>query len=474
MSSHLREHILQYANSLVHVQSKRKLAGSSNMSSKRQKSKPSSDVHGDVVSELMELNGSENTSNKLVPSNLLVPSQPSIYSADANNPHPGNDTAKPPLANAVRQPALVRPSPVLEPSPEQAHGGRPQTMTPPSPKPAEGSCAGGVPDKKDVADDQNIAGRYSNGLGGTQEPHHTKDDASLKADFVRVDELSHEKTFDEDETLFDDFLHEDEAQLRNARGEGTTTKGDVGKGRATYKTILVREPLPDLAGSMQQHTSDQGFDDKKDLHATPASPPPSSAPSTPCQPLSAPIPAFLRKQYPEPVRPKPDSAAPAISASDRILTCFRIAEVLRHVAASNLSSSGSMLIELYATVTESSRQGEVQNFKFADLFFPHRPPYLIGMYKGWMACEVYDEDSSTLLTAESPGRAGAFREQKICRMIARSSPQRSDKTASSPTKHLHGSPTQRRQMVLEVLSIWKSDWAEVEHVRGIVAPTGLY
>ena len=105
---------------------------------------------------------------------------------------------------------------------------------------------------------------------------------------------------------------------------------------------------------------------------------------------------FLRSNLPQPVPSQP--FIPSLIPHRHIPTLFRIAEVHRLLARPPLVEPPER-IEIYATVV-SSRRGlhtKGQEFTFADLFFPNRPPYLCGTYTAWQLCELFDEDSAPFL-----------------------------------------------------------------------------
>jgi hypothetical protein len=187
---------------------------------------------------------------------------------------------------------------------------------------------------------------------------------------------------------------------------------------------------------------------------------------------SSPTP-FLRTKFPKPVAQR--SPISNLTSGTRILTCFRIAEYFRAISSS--TSTTDLLVELYATVTFSIRVDNIQHFKFADLFFPNRPPHLQGTCTTWYLSELYENDTSPFL--------GVSKEQgKLCRAIVR------PKRWARPSKPLFGSsPVAKRFATdggspgspygeamqtsppvaeVEVLNIWEAAWEDVEYMRGIV------
>jgi hypothetical protein len=183
-----------------------------------------------------------------------------------------------------------------------------------------------------------------------------------------------------------------------------------------------------------------------------------------------------------------------VTRTTRILTCFRTAEYLRaisatenaHTTTSSSSSSSNLLIELYATVTSSTRTNDTQHFTFSDLFFPHRPPHLHGTWCGtWQGSDLFEDDTRTFLSAgKGKGRG------KMCRAVVRAKEGGSGKVAAAVGSSSFGggglepesgglgregkgeSVNEILGQVLaevEVLNVWEADWEDVEYVRGIVS-----
>ena len=180
----------------------------------------------------------------------------------------------------------------------------------------------------------------------------------------------------------------------------------------------------------------------------------------------APFPPFLRTTLPQPVTSNP--IIPNLHSSRRIITCFRIAEVLR-ATSTTLSQDGPSMFELFATVNSSKRNQltKEQHFSFADLFFPSRPPYIRGTYKGWYGIDLFEDDTARFLySGEAEGG-------KICRAIIRveSDWARRSGSLSSPLRWESGSPGVRNGdhvLSVTVVSIWEATWEDVQYTRGIV------
>lgn len=125
-----------------------------------------------------------------------------------------------------------------------------------------------------------------------------------------------------------------------------------------------------------------------------------------------------------------------------------------------------MTVELYARATASSPTAGIQNLRFADLFFPDRPPYLDATYQSGEVGSLFEEDIGNI--ANSTSKGAALKSQlpksqqdisKICRAIIQI--KRKQQPASFPGI---------QAVEVTVLSMWETDWKDVERVRGIVEP----
>jgi hypothetical protein len=190
---------------------------------------------------------------------------------------------------------------------------------------------------------------------------------------------------------------------------------------------------------------------------------------TPPKPIQAPLASmspFLRSSLPQ--LASSQSVLPSLIPHRRIPTLFRIAEVYR-LLASIPPRAPPQRIELYASVISSRRDfhKKTQEFTFADLFFPQRPPYLSGSSIAWVLCELFDEDSEPFMNTASGGR--------LCRAIVQVS-KNSWKTnarqvgSSSVTMQggSQGSGKEADALDVEVLNIWEATWDDVKYVRGVV------
>ena len=182
-------------------------------------------------------------------------------------------------------------------------------------------------------------------------------------------------------------------------------------------------------------------------------------------PLLPPSP-FLRSNLPQPV--PTEAIIPSLVPHRRIPTLFRIAEVYRLLATFS-PTFPPQRIELYATIVSSQRgyHTEAQEFTFADLFFPYRPPYLRGTYSDWHLCELFDEDSAPFLDAAE--------RNKLCRAIVRISKKSQNRNSRSRGSSWLNGPRSGQgveheidTLEVDILSIWEATWEDVEYVKGIV------
>ena len=156
------------------------------------------------------------------------------------------------------------------------------------------------------------------------------------------------------------------------------------------------------------------------------------------------------------------NSIPGLHASGRIVTCFRLAEMIREIS----SQSPPSTIELFATVKTSMRDQDstIQFFTFADLFFPQRPPYVQGVYSRCSESELFDEDSRPFLKAVKGGRGIS------ARAIVRPQPKSSKQLVHNRKINFLASEETSGLMDLEVLSIYVCSWEDIEYTKGIVMP----
>lgn len=122
--------------------------------------------------------------------------------------------------------------------------------------------------------------------------------------------------------------------------------------------------------------------------------------------------------------------------------CFRLGEAL-NVGCNAVRNNKNIVLEIYARVVSSFRDGRKQHFIFRDLYHG-RPPHLEGDFELWSQSRLWELDSKAFLKAdESEGGI-------MCRAVAR----------------------MRRDGMkwrLELLSIWEATWEDVDAVAGIYA-----
>ena len=107
--------------------------------------------------------------------------------------------------------------------------------------------------------------------------------------------------------------------------------------------------------------------------------------------------------------------------------------------------NSNIVIELYARVVSSRREGRKQHFVFHDLYH-NRQPYLEGTCELWDQTKLWELDTRSFLGA---GRDG---EGVMCRAVA---------------KMKRKDDAKGKGWSLDVLSIWQARWEDVEFVAGI-------
>jgi hypothetical protein len=136
------------------------------------------------------------------------------------------------------------------------------------------------------------------------------------------------------------------------------------------------------------------------------------------------------------------SPIPGVSAHSRIVTHFRLGSALKHAAAGlKTPRSSQPIVELYARVLRSHRDGHRQLFELADVFHYDRPPYLAAEWVGWQGLPYFEIDGAEFLVEGSA--------KKLCRAVGRIEKSRV------------------RGWRMCILSIWEAHWDDIEAVKGI-------
>ena len=162
---------------------------------------------------------------------------------------------------------------------------------------------------------------------------------------------------------------------------------------------------------------------------------------------------FMRPSFPSSLHLYPP--IPNLNRNSKLLTCFRLAEVLRVV--SSTPPSQTLYLEIFAQITSSHRtsfqNAGIQYFTFSDLFFPSRPPQLQGTYTGWKGIALFEDDGNPFLEAR-PGKGILCR--AICVIMGR---KRNSIAASVPDTKIPR---------FKVLNIWKAGWEDMEYTKSLV------
>jgi hypothetical protein len=272
------------------------------------------------------------------------------------------------------------------------------------------------------------------------------DKQKLPASQTSFDEFD---LIDDDDAIFD-LLQDPSSSLV------TDQKGQTG----TESTSIERAPSVHL---------------RPKQHSTEASRPSSSMStpkSTPIAEESPPKP-FIRPSLS--AEPFPQlTAVPSLTDSNRIPTCFRIAEAMRLI--SSVPKPGSMTIELYAWCIIFQETEKKWSIKLADLFFPDKPPYITRY-----SC-IHPLTGQKQATASN----GDMLAKKMCRLLIKatntdnsvephpntpaSSASSQTLPASSPTKSESKQPKIPIASRLDILKWDDTTWDQVRYVRGIVDP----
>lgn len=353
-------------------------------------------------------------------------------------------------------------------------------------------------------EESSAAGPEALRLSVTPPPkHYSAPDAPRKADPRAVDPATNDQfqrsaRIEVETSAGNSFLHE-------RRALATTLKPDTGKSEVA-QSLLPASSAPSSSIDGVDYLLDESFFHELLNPSSPASTSPSetklvavsqprSTPtemksirlthetSTPPSPASNPAPspasistaaltpspilkAFIRQ--PPATEPFPSlPQIPSLKAERRVLTCFRIAEVLRlHSTLSDSASPAGMTIELYARVVASPRNQNDPKIRFADLFFPDRPPYLtatheLGDVSSLLGDDLSNTTSRTQTASGAKSKVDGTQQESFRLYRAIIQLKHRDGTTSSAPRHVADA---------SVLSIWETDWEDVEHVRGIVEP----
>lgn len=120
-------------------------------------------------------------------------------------------------------------------------------------------------------------------------------------------------------------------------------------------------------------------------------------------------PPILRKPFPLPILDR----SPIFGATNTTMlrTCFRLGEAL-NVGSNAVRTNTNVILELYARVTSSHRDGRKQSFVFRDLYHDN-PPWLEGTFELWGQSVLWDLDSKAFLGVEK--KQGGL----MCRLIGK-------------------------------------------------------
>ena len=241
--------------------------------------------------------------------------------------------------------------------------------------------------------------------------------------------------FDEDDGLFDKLLTDEiefpshlppSYQNTQAPTDTSSKTCAAGPSKRSFKQLLLSSP-PSLLPSVGTSSGSQ---------------------QSPMSPTSSPIRPFLRNAS-YIMATTCVTRVPHLQAQHQAFTCFRIAEARR---LCSLVEGPEFVVNLYARVKRSYGVGQSDSLKicFADLFFPHKPPYLESTCRDLRtvrlsvdAVESLDEEFGTV--------------KAIIKFRNRAS-------ASQSPRQTHD---------IEVLSISKSTWNDVMQAKDLLEMNNL-
>ncbi|KAL9621503.1 MAG: hypothetical protein Q9160_004033 [Pyrenula sp. 1 TL-2023] len=226
-------------------------------------------------------------------------------------------------------------------------------------------------------------------------------------------------------------------------------------GTITESSIVLSTPLRRERQSTQLTVTTVAVDHAEDLsksHQTN-----SVSGSDPGEDMYSPLAPFARSSFAEPMSRQ--SLLPSATPEIRMLTYFRTPAMLKALSSTS-SPTTRILLEAYCLVCASARQGCIQRFVFADLFFSDTCPTLNGTYKGWQGSELWEHDSGVFLADSIQSSP------KMCRAIITPSPGNGGPKGMADKGK---GPIERGQSIeVQVLNIWEANWEDVRFVKGIV------
>ncbi|KAL9113898.1 MAG: hypothetical protein Q9227_002032 [Pyrenula ochraceoflavens] len=221
-----------------------------------------------------------------------------------------------------------------------------------------------------------------------------------------------------------------------------------------------------------RHTNKVPFTSKPISHSS------TSRPINKTTPLSP----FIRPSFPPPLpthfqEPTPPILPPTFTPTPRLLTTFRLAEILRSISTSSSSSSSSspspnLLFESYILITFSHRHGPTQHFTLADIFFPHHGPYIHAIYNGWQGSKLFEDDTAPFLNAAGAS-SGVMARAIVTPLVKAKCTTPNQRGINQVGKKGEGEREGQggsKKPQLRILSIWPAGWEDVAYVRGIVDP----
>jgi hypothetical protein len=167
------------------------------------------------------------------------------------------------------------------------------------------------------------------------------------------------------------------------------------------------------------------------------------------------------RTIPSIIKLAPSRHLPNLDSLSRLVTCFRVAELVRlrqqvrslpvPMDADRNIYTRALTVELYASIQSTSRSSLGQLVHFHDLFFPGKPPFVTARHASWR--ELQKCDSGRLLSTASVSLDVAD-PRRWCRAILRNKFDGGGKVIEE----------------LDLLSLSEVDEEELTVVRGVIDP----
>ena len=247
---------------------------------------------------------------------------------------------------------------------------------------------------------------------------------------VHVDQEDSKDLFDDDDACIEEFL-----EFEKLFAETASTLPASSKGAAKP----IPEPSVDTHGKAPSH---------------------SNATSSPMKP-------FVRPFAPLPSSQDASPAGSIVSPLHRSPLCFRIAEALRYISHTFFASPSTHVkalnLEVYAILHARVDNGGASIVTLADIFFPHKPPYLMAIANNTMMA---------MASTQNDICASSSQLEKMKDNLSRAVIQVTPNEGTQPAVNT-GNPISPVRVLAErytttVLKLEKADWKEIQRVKEIL------